>query len=208
VALARALVIEPEILLLDEPLSNLDAKLREEVRIEIRQVQRRLGLTTVMVTHDQEEALSVADRLVVMSNGEIQQIGTQRDLYNAPANQFVASFIGRTNFFAGAMAGPQRFRTESGLEISVAASVTRDRLLAIRPERVRIGNANGTANSFDGTVEFVSYLGATTQYVVRLSSGDAVAVETHNDRADSVELFTVGSQIRVGWDPQACQLIA
>src|SRR5216683_1135036 len=93
VALARALVIEPEILLLDEPLSNLDAKLREEVRVEIRQLQRRLGLTTVMVTHDQEEALSVADRLVVMSNGEIKQIGTQRELYNAPANQFVASFI-------------------------------------------------------------------------------------------------------------------
>src|SRR6266851_1644245 len=119
VALARALVIEPEILLLDEPLSNLDAKLREEVRVEIRQLQRRLGLTTVMVTHDQEEALTMADRLVVMNNGEIKQIGTQRELYNAPANQFVASFIGRTNFFAGAMAGPQRFRTESGLAISV-----------------------------------------------------------------------------------------
>ena len=208
VALARALVIEPEILLLDEPLSNLDAKLREEVRVEIRQLQRRLGLTTVMVTHDQEEALSVADRLVVMSNGEIQQIGTQRELYNVPANQFVASFIGRTNFFSGAMIGAQRFRTESGLEISVATTAAPARLLAIRPERVRLGNANGAANSFAGTVEFVSYLGATTEYVVRLASGDAVAVEMHNDRAGSVELFTVGSQIRVAWDPDACQLIA
>jgi putative spermidine/putrescine transport system ATP-binding protein len=208
VALARALVIEPEILLLDEPLSNLDAKLREEVRVEIRQLQRRLGLTTVMVTHDQEEALSVADRLVVMSNGEIQQIGTQRELYNAPANQFVASFIGRTNFFAGAMAGPQRFRTESGLEISVAAAAAPQRLLAVRPGRVRLGSANGAANSFAGTVEFVSYLGATTEYVVRLASGDAVAVEMHNDRAESVELFAVGSEIRVAWDPDACQLIA
>ena len=208
VALARALVIEPEILLLDEPLSNLDAKLREEVRVEIRQLQRRLGLTTVMVTHDQEEALSVADRLVVMSNGEIQQIGTQRELYNVPANQFVASFIGRTNFFSGAMIGAQRFRTESGLEISVATTAAPARLLALRPERVRLGNANGSANSFAGTVEFVSYLGATTEYVVRLASGDAVAVEMHNDRAGSVELFTVGSQIRVAWDPDACQLIA
>ena len=208
VALARALVIEPEILLLDEPLSNLDAKLREEVRVEIRQLQRRLGLTTVMVTHDQEEALSVADRLVVMSNGEIQQIGTQRELYNVPANQFVASFIGRTNFFSGAMIGAQRFRTESGLEISVATTAAPARLLALRPERVRLGNANGAANSFAGTVEFVSYLGATTEYVVRLASGDAVAVEMHNDRAGSVELFTVGSQIHVAWDPEACQLIA
>lgn len=208
VALARALVIEPEILLLDEPLSNLDAKLREEVRVEIRQLQRRLGLTTVMVTHDQEEALSVADRLVVMSDGEIQQIGTQRQLYNAPANQFVASFIGRTNFFAGAMAGPRRFRTESGLEISVAATATPERLLAIRPERVRIGKASGAANSFAGTIEFVSYLGANTEYVVRLASGDAVTVEVHNDRAESAEPFTVGTRIDVAWEPEACQPIA
>jgi putative spermidine/putrescine transport system ATP-binding protein len=208
VALARALVIEPEILLLDEPLSNLDAKLREEVRVEIRQLQRRLGLTTVMVTHDQEEALSVADRLVVMSDGEIQQIGTQRELYNAPANQFVASFIGRTNFFAGAMAGPRRFRTESGLEISVATTTSPERLLAIRPERVRLGKANGGANSFAGTIEFVSYLGANTEYVVRLASGDAVMVEVHNDRAESAAPFTVGAQTTIAWDPDACQLIA
>ena len=208
VALARALVIEPEILLLDEPLSNLDAKLREEVRVEIRQLQRRLGLTTVMVTHDQEEALSVADRLAVMSDGAIQQIGTQRELYNAPANQFVASFIGRTNFFAGEVTGPQRFRTESGLEISIAAATAPERLLAIRPERVRIGNANGAANSFLGTIEFVSYLGANTEYVVRLASGDAVTVEVHNDRAGSTEPFTIGSQIHVAWDRDACQLIA
>jgi putative spermidine/putrescine transport system ATP-binding protein len=208
VALARALVIEPEILLLDEPLSNLDAKLREEVRVEIRQLQRRLGLTTVMVTHDQEEALSVADRLVVMSNGEIQQIGTQRELYNAPANQFVASFIGRTNLFSGAMAGPQRFRTESGLEISVAAATAPERLLAIRPERVRLGGPNGAANSFAGTIEFASYLGATTEYVVRLRTGDLVAVEAHNARADDAAPLAVGSEIQIAWDPGACQLIA
>jgi putative spermidine/putrescine transport system ATP-binding protein len=208
VALARALVIEPEILLLDEPLSNLDAKLREEVRVEIRQLQRRLGLTTVMVTHDQEEALSVADRLVVMNNGEIQQIGTQRQLYNKPQNSFVASFIGRTNFFPGAVTGARRFRTESGLEIAVPASAAQEQLLAIRPERVRLGETASAANSFAGTVEFVSYLGATTEYVVRLASGDRVAVETHNARADGVEPFAVGSQIHVAWDPDACQLIA
>ena len=207
VALARALVIEPEILLLDEPLSNLDAKLREEVRVEIRQLQRRLGLTTVMVTHDQEEALSVADRLAVMSAGEVQQIGTQRELYNEPANRFVASFIGRTNFFAGTMMAPRRFQTESGLEIAVDVAAAAERLLAIRPERVRLGQANGAANSFAGTVEFVSYIGANTEYVVRLASGDAVKVEVHNDRAESAVPFIVGTQIHVEWDPDACQLI-
>src|SRR3954471_23769529 len=98
VALARALAIRPDVLLLDEPLSNLDAKLREEVRIEIRELQRQLGLTTVMVTHDQEEALTVADRLVVMADGEIRQIGTQRDLYERPADRFVAGFVGRSTF--------------------------------------------------------------------------------------------------------------
>jgi putative spermidine/putrescine transport system ATP-binding protein len=208
VALARALVIEPEILLLDEPLSNLDAKLREEVRVEIRQLQRRLGLTTVMVTHDQEEALSVADRLVVMSNGEIQQIGTQRELYNAPANQFVANFIGRTNFFTGTICAPRRFKTESGLEIAIPPTVAQGRLLSIRPERVRLGNANGSANSFAGMVEFVSYLGATTEYVVRLVSGDAVAVQMHNVRPDGTAPLAVGSEIQIAWDPDACQLIA
>ena len=208
VALARALVIEPEILLLDEPLSNLDAKLREEVRVEIRQLQRRLGLTTVMVTHDQEEALSVADRLVVMSNGGIQQIGTQRELYSAPANHFVANFIGRTNFFAGAIDGPRRFKTESGLEIAIPPMVAEARLLSIRPERVRLGNSNGSANSFAGMVEFVSYLGATTEYVVRLVSGDAVAVQMHNVRSDGAAPLAVGSEIQIAWDPDACQLIA
>src|SRR5437899_10898365 len=94
VALARALVVEPDVLLLDEPLSNLDAKLRQEVRVEIRELQKKLGLTTVMVTHDQEEALTMADRLVVMSNGEVQQVGSQRDLYERPRNRFVAAFVG------------------------------------------------------------------------------------------------------------------
>jgi putative spermidine/putrescine transport system ATP-binding protein len=208
VALARALVIEPEILLLDEPLSNLDAKLRQEVRVEIRQLQRRLGLTTVMVTHDQEEALSVADRLVVMSNGEVQQIGTQRELYNAPANQFVASFIGRTNFFAGIVSGAHRFKTESGLDIAIPPSAAEGRLLAVRPERVRFGTVNGAANSFSGTIEFVSYLGATTEYVVRLRSGDQVAVEMHNARPNDAAPLAVGSEIQIGWDADACQLIA
>src|SRR5262245_35079316 len=134
VALARALVIAPELLLLDEPLSNLDAKLREEVRVEIRQLQRTLGLTTLMVTHDQEEALTMADRLVVMSSGVIQQIGTQRELYDRPANRFVAGFVGRTNFFPGRVVAPGLFETAGGLKIRVGAGAAEaGAVLALRP---------------------------------------------------------------------------
>ena len=117
VALARALAIRPDVLLLDEPLSNLDAKLREEVRIEIRELQRQLGLTTIMVTHDQEEALTVADRLVVMADGEIRQIGSQRDLYERPADRFVAGFVGRSTFLDGRVTAPGEFETAGGLRL-------------------------------------------------------------------------------------------
>src|SRR6476660_4541232 len=117
VALARALVFRPDALLLDEPLSNLDAKLRQEVRVEIRELQRKLGLTTVMVTHDQEEALTMADRLVVMNDGTVHQVGTQRDLYERPADRFVAGFVGRTTFLAGTVEAPGRFRSDGGLSL-------------------------------------------------------------------------------------------
>jgi len=115
VALARALAIRPDVLLLDEPLSNLDAKLRQEVRVEIRELQKQLGLTTVMVTHDQEEALTMADRLVVMNEGAVHQVGTQRDLYERPADRFVAGFVGRSTFLDGTVEAPGRFRSDGGL---------------------------------------------------------------------------------------------
>ena len=118
VALARALAIRPDVLLLDEPLSNLDAKLRQEVRVEIRELQRQLGLTTVMVTHDQEEALTMADRLVVMNEGSVRQVGSQRDLYERPADRFVAGFVGRTTFLAGTVEAPGRFRSDGGLALA------------------------------------------------------------------------------------------
>src|SRR5947207_7411874 len=118
VALARALVIRPDVLLLDEPLSNLDAKLREEMQVEIRELQHKLGITTVMVTHDQEEALIMADRLVVMSDGAVRQVGSQRDLYERPADRFVAGFVGRSNLLAGRVIGPGRFETEAGVAIA------------------------------------------------------------------------------------------
>src|SRR5688500_18384538 len=139
VALARALAIRPDVLLLDEPLSNLDAKLRQEVRVEIRELQRQLGLTTVMVTHDQEEALTMADRLVVMNEGSVRQVGTQRDLYERPADRFVAGFVGRTTFLAGSIEAPGRFRSDGGLALACTGGNPGRAALSLRPERVEIG---------------------------------------------------------------------
>ncbi len=214
VALARALVIEPELLLLDEPLSNLDAKLREEVRVEIRQLQRKLGLTTLMVTHDQEEALTMADRLVVMSGGVIQQIGTQCELYDRPRNRFVAGFVGRTNFFPGRLVAPGLFQTEGGLAIRVAgegrAGGVRG-VLALRPERVSLAAARpaGAANSAAGVVEFVSYLGSIIEYYVRLASGEVVRVQATNDgRWGAAAEPALGEPVHVAWPAEAGLVLA
>src|SRR5205085_4334934 len=141
VALARALVFRPDVLLLDEPLSNLDAKLRQDVRVEIRELQRKLGLTTVMVTHDQEEALTMADRLVVMSEGRIRQIGTQQDLYERPAEKFVADFVGRSTFIDGRMDGPGRFVSAGGLIVACDGAGIGGASLALRPERLALVSA-------------------------------------------------------------------
>ncbi len=206
VALARALAIRPDILLLDEPLSNLDAKLRQEVRVEIRELQRQLGLTTVMVTHDQEEALTMADRLVVMNEGAVRQIGSQRDLYERPADRFVAGFVGRGTFLEGRIEGPGRFRTEGGLVVRCADGAAGSAVLALRPERLEIAAMPlaGVDNSLPGKVEFVSYLGAASDVHVRLSPSDRVIVQIAN-RGDG---FTpeIGATVHIGWSAAAARL--
>jgi putative spermidine/putrescine transport system ATP-binding protein len=205
VALARALVIQPEILLLDEPLSNLDAKLRQEVRREIRQLQRRLGLTTLLVTHDQEEALSLADRLVVMAAGAIQQVGSQDDLYERPVNRFVAGFVGRMNFLDGAMIGPGRFRTPSGLELRTGAGT--GAVLAVRPEKLLLSAAPSSEdNCVAGQVEIGSYFGSYIEVQVRLSSGDTVLAQAPIDRLGPRRDFAAGAAIHVSW-PAASGLL-
>ena len=209
VALARALVIEPDILLLDEPLSNLDAKLRQEVRVEIRELQRKLGLTTVMVTHDQEEALTMADRLVVMSNGEVQQVGSQRDLYESPANAFVAGFVGRTNLLRGRVESPGIFRSASGLAIRCHDEAhPQGRTLAVRPERLSIATTPVSAadNCFAGTVEFASYLGGLLEYYVRLTPEDRLLVQAPNAFADRAHV--VGDRIHLHWPKEASLVLA
>ncbi len=200
VALARALVFQPDILLLDEPLSNLDAKLRQDVRVEIRELQKKLGLTTVMVTHDQEEALTMADRLVVMSEGRIRQIGTQQDLYERPADKFVADFVGRSTFIEGVVEAPGRFVSTGGLAIACeAGAATGKASLALRPERMALLDAGAPAldNTFEGTVEFVSYLGAQVDLHVRLTPAERVVVQVPN-RPDQ-PLPDVGAAVRIGW---------
>jgi putative spermidine/putrescine transport system ATP-binding protein len=209
VALARALVIEPDILLLDEPLSNLDAKLRHEVRVEIRELQKELGLTTVMVTHDQEEALTMADRLVVMSNGQVQQVGSQRELYEKPANTFVAGFVGRTNFLHGRVETPGVFRTESGLAVRCdEGAAGTGRTLALRPERLSLATAPvaGAENCFPGTVEFASYLGGILEYYVRLTLQDRLMVQAPNKLADAAH--DVGDRVYLHWPARASLVLA
>jgi len=209
VALARALVIEPDILLLDEPLSNLDAKLRQEVRVEIRELQRKLGLTTVMVTHDQEEALTMADRLVVMSDGQVQQVGSQRDLYENPANAFVAGFVGRTNLLRGRVESAGMFRSDSGMLIRCRDEAPSEgRTLALRPERLSLAPAPiaGADNCIPGTVEFASYLGGILEYYVRLTPEDRLLVQAPNRSADPVH--AVGDRIHVYWPAQDSLVLA
>ncbi|MBI3506562.1 MAG: ABC transporter ATP-binding protein [Proteobacteria bacterium] len=206
VALARALVFHPDILLLDEPLSNLDAKLRHEVRVEIRELQRKLGLTTVMVTHDQEEALTMADRLVVMSEGRICQVGTQHDLYERPANRFVADFVGRSNFIEGRIEAPGRFVSQGGLSIACGDGPAGPATLAMRPERLALLGASTTAmdNRFDGKVEFLSYLGAAIDLHVRLSPAERVILQLPNRPEDAPP--TIGDTVRLGWNRETARV--
>jgi putative spermidine/putrescine transport system ATP-binding protein len=198
VALARALVFRPDVLLLDEPLSNLDAKLRQDVRVEIRELQRKLGLTTVMVTHDQEEALTMADRLVVMSEGRVRQIGSQQDLYERPKEKFVADFVGRSTFIDGRMDGPGRFVSAGGLVVACEGTGTGSASLALRPERLALMTAaSGMDNSFPGAVEFISYLGSQVDLHVRLSPKERVIVQIQN--RPEQPLPVIGEQVRIGW---------
>ena len=158
-AIARSLVIEPDLLLLDEPLSNLDAKLRDEMRAEIRDIQRRTGVTAIFVTHDQDEALSMADRVAVMSAGKIEQIGTPRDIFDRPATEFVANFIGAGNFLSGRVTAPNTAEV-AGLGTirfegkAVPGSTVR---LMVRPHRFTLGGAG--ANRFEGKVTNLVYRG-------------------------------------------------
>ena len=148
----------------------------------------------------------MADRLVVMNEGRVQQIGTQRELYNRPENRFVANFIGRSNFFEGAVVARGRFRTAGGLEIAFTSGQPERRVLTVRPERLRLGR-EAAPNCFPGTVELVTYLGSLTEYRVRLASGEMVTVHAQNTRDGEERRVSPGTPVDVAWDAEACQLL-
>jgi putative spermidine/putrescine transport system ATP-binding protein len=206
VALARAIVVKPDALLLDEPLSALDAQLRHEVRLDIRRLQRTLGLTTILVTHDQEEAVSIADRIVVMNGGRVEQIGTPQQVYEHPHSRFVAQFIGVSNLLAGAIEAPGRFRTKGGVLLGFGngqASIAGDNLV-VRPEKIEIGRElDDGRNSVMGVVETVSYLGALTEIAVRLPSGETLTAHRQNRHAEDAGRFRPGDPASVSWAPDA-----
>jgi putative spermidine/putrescine transport system ATP-binding protein len=179
VALARALVYEPRVLLLDEPLAALDKKLREEMRTELREIQRSVGITTIFVTHDQAEALGLSDRIAVMHGGRIEQLGAPREIYERPATRFVAEFIGASTVLRGRAAGPDRLELPGGEVLRVDAGAafrpgeTAD--VGIRPERIRVVAGAGE-NVVDGHIAAVVYQGVQTEVIADLAGGQRLLV--------------------------------
>ena len=188
VALARALVNHPRVLLLDEPLGALDLKLREQMQIELKAIQREVGITFIFVTHDQEEALTMSDRVAVFNAGGIEQVGTAAEVYEHPATEFVAGFVGTTNLLDDA--GAQRLLGRTGT-------------FSLRPEKLHI-RAAGTAagpgeHSADGTVANVVYLGAGTRYTIRTPAGDVLVAHVPN-RANAEVVAPIGEEVTLLWD--------
>lgn len=195
VALARALVTSPDVLLMDEPLSNLDAKLRVEMREVIREIQQRVGITTVYVTHDQEEAMAVSDRIAVMKEGVIQQLGTPRELYHRPSNTFVAGFIGRTNEIKGELvrdAGADvlhlantSIELPASMDVSGDSAAPRNVIASIRPEHLTIAD-HPSPSTIPATVKHGVYLGSATRYFLELSDGSEIEAEQESDLDDAL----------------------
>jgi putative spermidine/putrescine transport system ATP-binding protein len=186
VALARALASKPQVLLLDEPLSALDAKIRVSLREDIRSLQRELGITSIFVTHDQEEALSISDRIVVMNEGRVEQIGTPSEIYNFPRTRFVASFVGTLNLLSGQVVDPasgrivvggQELRTSHALNSS---DTGKQRTLAVRPEAIVLEAPANGRNTFAATVEEVNFLGAVVRIRTRVEQS-VISLDVFND---------------------------
>jgi putative spermidine/putrescine transport system ATP-binding protein len=186
VALARALAPKPKVLLLDEPLSALDAKVRVSLREEIRTIQKNLGITTIFVTHDQEEALSISDRIVVMYGGRAEQVGTPFEIYNHPSTRFVASFVGTLNILEAEIRDADRGRIAiDGQDVIAARGIPggkagSKRSVALRPEAVSLNGVGGNRNRLNGTIEEVNFLGSVVRVRVRFNES-AVSLDTFNN---------------------------
>ena len=212
IALARALAPEPQVLLLDEPLSALDLKLRQAMRDELRTLQRETGITFVFVTHDQEEALDMSDRIAVMSQGRVQQIGTPGEIYEEPVSRFVADFIGETNFLEAEVievtGGRARVRTPFGAEIVAAhKGVTGPgpATLSLRPEKIGLEEqAAGTV--LTGTVRSRNYMGGYTHYTIE-TAGVPLRVSRRNAVSHTEEGFAIGREVRVGFEADSVRVL-
>ncbi len=204
VALARALVKRPSVLLLDEPLAALDRKLRQQMQVELKLLQHELGITFIFVTHDQEEALAMSDRIAVMRDGRVDQLGTPSDLYDHPRTAFVAGFIGQQNFFAGRVEAGGRLHADSGVVVETAqqapglAAGARG-LAAVRPEYVTLSTLepSGEANKLKAQVIAVVMLGDTLEYVLRMANGDELFARLPRNAAERPEQ---GAAVWARWD--------
>ncbi|MFG1421690.1 ABC transporter ATP-binding protein [Roseixanthobacter liquoris] len=210
VALARALVIEPDVLLLDEPLSNLDAQLRNDMKLEIREIQHSLGITTIFVTHDQDEALSVADRVVVMRAGRIEQEGTPDEVFAHPRSQFVAEFMGVTNLLQGRSEGADRFRLASGEVVAVPAAspAVGDFAIAVRPESVSLNAGDPLArNALFAQIDLATYRGLVIDYRLKTASGLTVIARRPSPAVGGPAPLAAGETVQMSWRPEAGVLV-
>jgi putrescine transport system ATP-binding protein len=219
VALARALIRRPKVLLLDEPLSALDKKLRERTQFELMDLQYQLGITFIVVTHDQDEAMALASRIAVMDRGKVLQVGTPSEIYEFPASRFVADFVGTTNLFESTVTGcdGRLIRlacAETGCELTVdqAGSFAAGQRvwLALRPEKIRLSKEPPPAeraNRLRGTVWELGYLGNRSTYQVRTTSGKLVTVFSQNERRTSSLPIDWGDEVYVSWSPEAAALL-
>jgi putative spermidine/putrescine transport system ATP-binding protein len=218
VALARAIVIEPALLLLDEPLGALDKSLRQSMQVELRALQRRLGITTVMVTHDQDEALTLADRIVIMRDGQIEQVGPPEEVYQRPLSRFTASFLGASNFFRGRVT-----RNESGalavaipngptLSMRTSREVGSEVSVALRPEAITVDlcgptTANQVANSTPALVEQLVYHGFVTHLHLRLPNGDPFLAYLRHGADLAEKAIAPGTRVFAHWSADALQIV-
>lgn len=215
VALARAMVFEPPVLLLDEPLGALDAKLREGMQIELKQLHNRIGATILYVTHDQEEALTLSDRIIVFNEGRIMQVGTPDELYRSPQNRFVADFIGETNFLKGKVLSTDENSCTVQLEDGVAMKgplrenfdiPEKSATFSLRPEKILIGDeVTDSANAYQAIVEEFLYLGEFTKYHLRIGSSIKIIAKSSNRIGRSI--LSPGSTINIGWDVKELLLV-
>ncbi len=189
VALARALINHPKVLLLDEPLGALDLKLRQQMQVELKSIQKRVGITFIFVTHDQEEALTMSDRIAVFNEGKIEQVGSPADVYERPASPFVAGFVGTSNLISG----------------DIAKRITgSEQMFSVRPEKIHLGSANGKVDndmlSIDGVIRDVVYLGLFTRYLVEIDGGSDVVVVEQNLKSTSMDVSSAkGQKVRLYW---------